>query len=140
MTVTDDVPLPGQASGPELLADGTDELDTVVVEPLDRPCPRCGASCRFDPVVVARDGQSVGWARSAETFRLQERLLACLPFAVGTFDGGRTLSSMGGVRPSVGRSRCASCLTELLVVVSHGEVQPARYWLVFDGLITANDA
>ncbi len=137
--MTDGSPRSGQASAAKLLADGTDDLDSVVVEPLDRRCPNCGASCRFDPVAVARDGEPAGWARSPETFRLQDRLLGSLAFDVGTFDGGRTLSGMRGVSPHVSRLRCAACLAELLVVVSHGEVQPARYWLVFEGVIMASD-
>lgn len=126
-------------SAAELLADGTDDLDTVVVEPLDRPCPSCGVSCRFDPVAVVRDGESVGWARSPDAVRLQDRLLRSLALDVGAFDGGRTLSGMRGVTPHVSRMRCAACLAELLVVVSHGEVQPARYWLVFEGVILASE-
>ncbi len=130
---------PEQVPGAEVIADGVDDLDAVIVEPFDRPCPRCGAACSIDAVSVARDGEPASWARSPETAQLQDRLLSRLAFDVGWFDGGRTLSGMGGVRPYVGRQRCATCRAELLVVVSHGEVQPARYWLVFEGLVTADD-
>ncbi len=124
--------------GGELIADGVDDLDAVIVEPFARACPCCGAACNIDPVAVARDGEPAGWARSPETAELQDRLLRRLAFDVGWFDRRRTLSGMGGVRPSVGRQRCATCSAELLVVVSHGEVQPARYWLVFEGLIAVD--
>jgi hypothetical protein len=122
-----------------VIADGVDDLDAIVVEPFDRPCPRCGAACNIDPVAVARDGEPAGWARSTETVHLQDLLLGRLAFDVGWFDGGRTLSGIGRVRPFVGRQRCVTCRAELLVVVSFGEVQPARYWLVFDGLVAADD-
>lgn len=124
---------------PEVLADGIDELDTVDVATIERPCPRCGAGCRFDPVAVVTDGEAVGWAHTTAILRLQERLLARLPFEVGAFDGHRTLQGADGVTPHVASLRCGECGAALLAVVSWGEVQPARYRLVFDGVIAADD-
>jgi hypothetical protein len=137
--VSDETPASRPPSRAEVLADGTEDLDSVVVDSVTRPCPCCGTTCGFDAVAIARDGEPVGWGRSPETLRLQDRILTCLPFEVGMFDGARTMAGTDGVLPRVGRSRCTACLVELLVVVSHGEVQPARYRLVLDGVIAAGD-
>ncbi len=120
-----------------IVYDGAAELDQITVEAVDQPCPSCGASCRFDPVAVASDGTAIGWATSPEIAALQECVVGAVPLLVGEFDGRRTLRSRidRGCVPSVGSLECTGCSAELLAVVSYGEVQPARWWLVVEGVV-----
>ncbi len=124
-------------SGQELVYDGMAELDEIQVPVVARPCPACGAPCSFDPVAVARSGIPIGWATSPEIALLQDHALASLPLAVGDFDGKRTLRSARHppCSPSVAPVDCSSCATRCLAVVSFGEVQPVRWWLVVEGLV-----
>lgn len=118
--------------------DGRAELDQTVVDPVEQPCPSCGESCRFDPVAVASGGTSIGWATSDEISALQDRVVGALPLLVGEFDGRRTLRSTHdrGCVPSAAPLDCVLCNAELLAVVSYGEVQPSRWWLVVEGVVT----
>ena len=133
----DETPSAEPPAAPLVLHDGTDDLASLRLHEVVRPCPVCAETCCFDPVGVVRHGISAGWATSLEIERLQDRIMSVLELDIGEFDGRRTLSSRRGVNPYVRPMRCSRCATELLAVVSFGEVQPSRYWLVLEGLIAA---
>ena len=125
---------------PRILYDGVDDPCTLSLPSVSLPCPACRAPCAVDPVAVVRDGLDVGWATSPEAARLQDLLLTCLSYEIDEFDRRRVLRGAGRTSPSVLASTCGRCTAELLAVVSSGEVQPARYRLVLDGLIAIGDA
>lgn len=124
---------------PEIVYDGTDDLDRTVVPTSVRPCPSCRRPVEFDPVGVVIAGRSIGLATSEVVAHLQERALVSLAFTVGEFDGRRTLHGSDGCTPHVSRLRCPGCGRALFAVASYGEVQPARWRLVVDGLIDGDD-
>ena len=122
---------------PTVWHDGLAELDAIPETVAERPCPACGAACSFIPVRVVGAGTGISFATSAELVRLQDVVLASLPLDVGEFDGHRTVFTDydGYCSPSVAPIECSSCGAESLAVVSYGEVQPARWRLVVDGLV-----
>ena len=106
---------------------------------IHHPRPRVGP-VEFDPVSVVSIGRSIAWATSEAVVSLQDHVLAALTFTVDEFDGRRTVRSLDGCSPYVDLLTCPSCERTLLAVVSYGEVQPARWRLVVDGLIGGQDA
>lgn len=123
----------------EVVHDGMDGLDEIGIIPVERACPACGSPCPFDAAAVARSGTAIGWATSPEVTAWQAHVLAWLPLDAGEVDGRRTLGSARDPHcwPSVAPVTCPSCAARPLAVVSYGEVQPARWWLVVDGLVPA---
>lgn len=122
-----------------LLYDGVEEPVELVLESVAADCPVCGAACMVDPSSVVRDGRAAGLATSPHVDQLQDVLLAGLVFDVSEFDGRRVIRGPGGTWPHVHPVRCDACDAALVAVVSFGEVQPARYWVVFDGVLVVDD-
>lgn len=119
--------------------DGMDDLPFIHTMAA-APCPVCAAECQVDPAAVALHGTGIGWVSSPAVVALQDAVLAQLAFDTGEFDGKRTLRSTNDrlLSPWVAPRGCDSCGAALWAVVSWGEIQPARWRLVFEGLVRAS--
>ncbi|MGE0879284.1 MAG: hypothetical protein AB7L13_09025 [Acidimicrobiia bacterium] len=122
---------------PEVLYDGAGEFDDRAATTCARPCPSCSGPCSFDPFAVVRRGTAIGWATSPSLAALQQLVLDAIELTTSEFDGKRVLRSAHDRQcsPWVAPLSCPACGQRCLAVVSYGETQPARWMLVFDGLV-----
>ncbi len=126
------------SEGPVEIYDGMDDLHDIHTV-VSASCPSCGGACAIDPAAVVLEGTGIGWVSSPTVVALQDAVLAQLAFDMDEFDGKRTLSSTTDrhLSPWVAAQACGSCGAALWAVVSWGETQPARWRLVFEGLVHA---
>jgi hypothetical protein len=122
----------------DLVHDGLEPNDSQRA-PVRRPCPACGAPCPFDALEVVHRGTDIGWATTADIEALQTHVLRWLPLVTGEFDGRRHVASAldDHCQPSAASVMCPTCTATCLAVVSYGEFQPARWWVVVEGLVPA---